>query len=107
MFRELGDMDVQGTYGRPILEQTAQAYASPTSHCRVTPISASRGLSTRSGGPPPEPEAVWWVDDDGTPLGPSILPQLRARLADGRSHDATLVWRDGKNNWVPAASALP
>ena len=63
--------------------------------------------ATGAGGPPPVPEAVWWVDDDGTPLGPLTLPQVRARLADGRSHDATLVWRDGMDSWTPAAAALP
>lgn len=63
--------------------------------------------ATAAGGPPPVPEAVWWVDDNGTPLGPLTLPQVRARLADGRSSDATLVWRDGMDSWTPAASALP
>ena len=63
--------------------------------------------ATGAGGPPPVPDAVWWVDDDGTPLGPLTLPQRRARLADGRSDHATLVWRDGMDNWLPAAPALP
>jgi hypothetical protein len=44
MFPEVGDMDVQGSYVRPILEQTAQVYASPTSHCRVTPNIGIEGL---------------------------------------------------------------
>ena len=44
MFPELGQMDVQGTYVRPILEQTARSYASPTSHCRVTPSIGIEGL---------------------------------------------------------------
>lgn len=44
MFPELGDMDIQGIYVRPVLEQTAQAYASPTSHCRVTPKIGIEGL---------------------------------------------------------------
>jgi hypothetical protein len=44
MFPELGNMDIQGLYVRPVLEQTAQAYAGPTSHCRVTPNIGIEGL---------------------------------------------------------------
>ena len=44
MFPELGNMDIQGTYVRPVLQQTAQAFASPTSHCRVTPTLDIEGL---------------------------------------------------------------
>jgi hypothetical protein len=73
----------------------------------ITSAPAAAAGAAAAGGPPPVPEAVWWVDDDGTPLGPLTLPQVRARIVDGRSSDATLVWRDGMDGWTPAASALP
>ena len=44
LFPELGSMDVEATFVRPVLEQTAQAYARPTSHCRVTPNIGIEGI---------------------------------------------------------------
>jgi hypothetical protein len=81
----------------------------PRDEITIEPAStaATGPVGGPAGGPPPMPEAVWWVDDNGTPLGPLTLPQLQARLADGRSTAATLVWRDGMASWTPAATALP
>ncbi|TVR05795.1 MAG: DUF4339 domain-containing protein [Salinarimonadaceae bacterium] len=59
-----------------------------------------------SGGPPPLPSSEWWVEHEGAPLGPLTLPELRRRLDDGRSSPASLVWREGMDNWKPAQDAL-
>ncbi|WP_372425133.1 DUF4339 domain-containing protein [Salinarimonas chemoclinalis] len=62
---------------------------------------------SRRPGPPPLPPAEWYVAHEGAPLGPITLPELRARLADGRSAAEALVWRDGMGDWLPASEALP
>ena len=59
-----------------------------------------------AGSPPPPPEAEWWVAEDGAPVGPITLPELRARLRDGRSAATSLVWREGMAAWTPAQEAL-
>ncbi len=59
------------------------------------------------GAPPPLPTAEWYVEDNGAPVGPLTLDALRARIADGRSTEGNLVWRDGMADWAPAREALP
>ena len=46
------------------------------------------------------PEA--YVAADGASLGPFTLEQLQDDLASGRHTPATLVWRDGFADWLPA-----
>ena len=44
----------------------------------------------------------WYVAADGACLGPFTLEQLQDDLASGRHTPATLVWRDGFADWLPA-----
>ena len=44
----------------------------------------------------------WYVAADGASLGPFTLQQLQDDLASGRHTPATLVWRDGFADWLPA-----
>ena len=44
----------------------------------------------------------WYVAADGASLGPFTLEQLQDDLASGRHTPATLVWRDGFADWLPA-----
>ena len=57
--------------------------------------------------PPPLPAAEWWVAEEGQPSGPITLPELRARVTEGRITPETLVWREGMADWAPVSEALP
>jgi hypothetical protein len=54
---------------------------------------------------PPEalhPDVQFFYNDGGKPAGPIGLADLRAKVAAGAIGPATLVWKSGTPNWVPA-----
>ncbi len=57
--------------------------------------------------PPPLPPSsmdIYWVEENGEPLGPICLDELLARIEDGRTKVSGLVWKQGLADWVPANS---
>lgn len=72
-----------------------------------------------SGGDPTAPDE-WYVAINGVPVGPIGISELRRKSASGSVTDASLVWREGLEEWRPlrtitelaalvrdAASSLP
>ncbi len=44
----------------------------------------------------------WYIAEDGKSLGPFSKQKLIAALSSGQYNEATLVWRDGFADWMPA-----
>ncbi|ADW18435.1 protein of unknown function DUF124 [Desulfobulbus propionicus DSM 2032] len=44
----------------------------------------------------------WFVAVDGKSLGPFTIQQMLGALASGQYNAATMVWRDGFADWIPA-----
>lgn len=58
-----------------------------------------------AGGPPPLPsqqQAQWYVAVDGRQQGPYELAALPGLVGTGALTRATLVWRTGMPDWLPA-----
>jgi hypothetical protein len=59
--------------------------------------------------PPPlpqPPDAQFFYNDNGKPVGPVTLAEIRAKIAAGTITPDTLVWKAGTPSWV-AAKQLP
>lgn len=52
---------------------------------------------------PVQDEPGWFYAVDGEQRGPVPLTRLRAMLRDGAVDGATLVWREGMQDWAPIA----
>lgn len=67
----------------------------------LAPIAASEPSPIST--PPPLPsEPLFFYADNGKAVGPLSLVDLRAKVAAGAIGPATLVWKSGTPNWVPA-----
>ena len=54
------------------------------------------------------PNAAWYVaPPEGGRFGPANAELLRAWVAEGRVTGDSLLWREGWNDWVVAATVLP
>jgi membrane protease subunit (stomatin/prohibitin family) len=61
--------------------------------------------------PPPAPQPMWHVAENGETRGPFTLAELTQAVREGRVHDGSLVWTAGMAGWetagrVPALAAL-
>lgn len=59
-------------------------------------------------GPPALPEAPkveFFVAQNGKPAGPFAIDKVKEMIAAGQIDRATLVWRKGMQNWLPAEKA--
>ena len=45
----------------------------------------------------------WYYSKNGVQLGPVSENEIRMKLASGEISASDLVWRDGMNDWLPAA----
>lgn len=52
--------------------------------------------------PPPEPDAQFYAAENGQPVGPLSLEQLKARIQNGQTKRSDLVWKAGTPTWVKA-----
>jgi hypothetical protein len=53
-------------------------------------------------GTPEVPSAQYYYNDNGKPVGPVTLAEIRAKIAAGTIKPDTLVWKVGMPNWVAA-----
>lgn len=68
---------------------------------------AAAGTGAIRGGPPPLPESekkIYWFAENGQKVGPMTLSELTAAGDSARVTGATLVWKAGLADWVPASS---
>lgn len=49
-------------------------------------------------------ELSWYYNNEGNPVGPLMLQDLRARLAQSTAWKNISVWRAGFDDWIPAGS---
>ena len=59
--------------------------------------------------PPPLPDngsdaPIFWIGENGQPVGPLSAAQLRQRVAAGTLARETLVWMEGMAGWEPAST---
>ncbi|NLY02479.1 MAG: DUF4339 domain-containing protein [Rhodopirellula sp.] len=67
----------------------------------TNPVAAGDPLSE-------SPDTVWYVQPPaGGRYGPATGPLMRTWLAEGRVPPDSLVWRDGWQDWQPAAAVFP
>jgi hypothetical protein len=52
--------------------------------------------------PPPEPAVQFFVAENGRPVGPLSLDQMRARIQGSQTKRSDLVWKAGSPAWLPA-----
>jgi hypothetical protein len=52
--------------------------------------------------PLPQPSAQFFYNENGKPVGPFSLAEIRAKIAAGLIKPDTLVWKAGTPNWVAA-----
>jgi membrane protease subunit (stomatin/prohibitin family) len=64
--------------------------------------SAAAAMGANHVAPPPIPQVAFYLAVDGKPAGPFDLAALRGRFQAGTLNRATLVWREGMPQWVPA-----
>ena len=56
--------------------------------------------------PPPEPAAQFYAAENGQPVGPMSLEQLKARVQNNQTKRGDLVWKAGTPNWVKASELV-
>ena len=54
--------------------------------------------------PPPQPVAQYYVEENGQPVGPLSLDQVRQRVLQGQLQPTTVVWKTGLAQWTAARS---
>lgn len=52
--------------------------------------------------PPPPPQTMWHIADNGNTVGPLNQMQLMEWIQSGRLSPETLVWTQGMASWLPA-----
>jgi membrane protease subunit (stomatin/prohibitin family) len=59
-----------------------------------------------SGGPPPPPTILYFVAVNGQQTGPFNMQQMQQLVTNGQMTPASLVWKNGLQNWVEASQLL-
>jgi hypothetical protein len=83
-----------------------------TVDCMFNPVECAKQKSQTAPAPAPAPGEVgatpaadtteWYAEKAGERVGPMPREQLAAMVTSGQVTTATLVWREGLNEWKPA-----
>lgn len=85
----------------------AQQIAGAASQALHPSAAAAAPEAKATAGPPPLPQSsVFFVAENGKPVGPLDRIALEQRVRDGKLRADTLVWRDGMATWA-SASQVP
>ena len=67
-------------------------------------VQAPSGGTPGPQAPPPPPQEIWHLVENGQTVGPFAPAQLAQAAATGRLRPDTLVWTAGMAGWAPANS---
>jgi len=83
-----------------------------TVDCMFNPVECAKQKSQTTPAPTPAPGEVgaaptpdtteWYAEKNGERVGPMPRDQLATMVTSGQVTPATLVWREGLNEWKPA-----
>jgi membrane protease subunit (stomatin/prohibitin family) len=62
---------------------------------------------TPSAPPPPSPDTVWHVAENGQTSGPFSTAAMGRKVNDGTLTRETMVWTPGQDGWKPAGDVMP